>query len=106
MTKRSNDKWVERWIVPSSSGNGNYIISRDAEGNYACSCRGWTLNVRKYCPDCGLQLARKDPYCWKCKKPVENPRTERIQCQHIRIVLAGSGKRLSDATIDILAGRE
>jgi hypothetical protein len=101
----TTDKWVERWVVPSSSGNGNYIVSKDKDGNYACGCRGWTMNVRKYCPDCGLQLDRKDPYCWRCKKEVKNPRIERIECSHIREVKAGGGKKLADATIDILAGR-
>jgi len=100
------DRYVERWVVPSSSGNGNYIVSQLKDGSYACACRGWTMNVRKYCPDCGLLLNRRDPYCYKCGKVVENPRTERIECQHIAIVKAGGGKSLGDATIDILAGRE
>lgn len=101
----TDDKWVERWVIPSTSGNGNYIVSKDKEGNYACACRGWTLNVRKYCPDCTSPLDRKDPYCWKCQKPVNNPITKRIECKHIWEVKAGRGKTLGQATIDILTGK-
>ena len=100
------DRYVERWVVPSSSGNGNYIVSKLNDGSYACACRGWTMNVRKFCPIHGLLLNRKEPYCLGCRKVVEKPRTERIECSHIRIVKAGGGKSLGDATIDILAGRD
>ena len=99
------DKWLKQWVVPSSSGSGNYIVSLDKEGDWACGCRGWTMNVRRYCPDCGSQLSRKDPYCIKCRKQVENPRVERIECSHIREVKYGGGKSISEATLDILAGR-
>jgi len=107
------DRYVERWVVPSSSGNGNYIVSKLNDGSYACACRGWTMNVKKFCPDCDsritwhkLQGEDKVLYCFQCRKVVEKPRTERIECSHIRIVKAGGGKSLGDATIDILAGRD
>lgn len=102
-----NDKWVRQWVVPSSSNHGNYIVSQDKDGNYACGCRGWTMNVRKCCPDCGLQLTRgnKPLWCFKCRKTVENPRTERIECSHITTVKYGGGKSIAEATIDRLAGR-
>ena len=102
-----DDRWVRRWVIPSSSGNGVYIVSQDAEGDYACGCRGWTLNMRKFCPDCGSQLARgNDPlWCWKCRKEVTNPIKKRIECQHITIVKAGGGKTLTEAMLDRLAGR-
>jgi len=34
-------KWIKKWKVQSSSGNGNYIVSIDVNGNYGCSCPVW-----------------------------------------------------------------
>ncbi len=39
------DKWVKRWVVPSSSGHGKHIVAQDAEGKFACDCIGWTRHV-------------------------------------------------------------
>lgn len=39
------DRWVSRWCVPSSRGSGQHIVAQDAEGNFACSCIGWTRHV-------------------------------------------------------------
>jgi len=35
------DKWIKRFKVKSSSGNGYYIVAIDKEGNYGCSCPVW-----------------------------------------------------------------
>ena len=70
-----NDKWVERWVVPSESGNGEYIVSKDKDGNYACSCIGWTRH-----------FPRRD-------------------CKHIDYVRCGGATTLSQASINRLAGR-
>ena len=74
MTK-INDKWAEQWVVPSSSGDGEYIVSKDRDGNYACGCRGWTGHY---------------------------PRTD---CKHIREVLAGRALTLAQATIARMKGQ-
>ena len=34
-------KWIKKWKVQSSSGNGNYIVSIDENGHYGCSCPAW-----------------------------------------------------------------
>jgi len=35
-------KWVKKWEVPSSSGNGTYIVSIAEDGTtYGCSCPVW-----------------------------------------------------------------
>jgi hypothetical protein len=75
MASRINDKWVERWAVRSSSGKGDYIIGQTTEGEWGCSCIGWTSHV---------------------------PRTD---CRHIREVKAGRGKTVGQATIDRMLGR-
>jgi len=36
-----NDKWIKRFKVKSSSGNGYYIVAIGKEGNYGCSCPVW-----------------------------------------------------------------
>ena len=69
-----NDKWINRWIVHSSSGSGDYVIGQDADGNWGCSCIGWTRHV---------------------------PRTD---CKHIREVKNGGGATLSEAIIQRMKG--
>lgn len=70
-----DDKWVKRWVVHSESGNGDYIVGQDKDGNWGCSCRGWTSHV---------------------------PRTD---CKHIRLVKSGGGETLTEHIIAKLAGR-
>lgn len=106
-----NDKWVERWVVPSSRG-GRHIVGRDASGNWGCSCIGWTMRVKRHCPDCGSELGKFDKvsddlyrcYNRSCRKTV-TPIKSRTDCKHIVEVKGGGGKSVSDATLDILAGR-
>jgi len=40
-TTTRNDRWVKRWEVPKSSGDGNWIVAIDKDGNYGCSCPVW-----------------------------------------------------------------
>ena len=103
-----NDKWVKQWVMPSSSG-GNYIVSEDKDGNFACSCIGWTLRIKRTCPDCGSVLTKADKTddtyrCWSCRKTVQ-PDSTRVDCRHIEEVKGGGGKSVSDAMLDLLAGR-
>lgn len=37
----TNNRWVKRWEVPSSSGNGIWVVAIDINGNYGCSCPVW-----------------------------------------------------------------
>lgn len=41
MTATTKDRWVKRWEVPKSSGDGNWIVAIDKDGNYGCSCPVW-----------------------------------------------------------------
>lgn len=35
-------KWIKKWQVPSSSGNGTYVVSLAKDGTaYGCSCPVW-----------------------------------------------------------------
>ena len=36
-----NDRWVKRWYVPKSSGDGTWTVAIDKNGNYGCSCPVW-----------------------------------------------------------------
>ena len=40
-TAIKTDKWIKRWEVPKSSGDGNWIVAIDKDGNYGCSCPIW-----------------------------------------------------------------
>jgi hypothetical protein len=95
-----NDKWVERWAVRSSSGKGDYIIGKDACGNYGCSCVGWTHHT--YCPFCDSAVKKGDTTCPTCGKSGEWVRHD---CTHIYTVKAGRGRSVADATLDRMLGR-
>jgi len=69
-----DDKWVKRWVVPSSSGNGEYIVGQDKDGNWGCSCIGWTRHV---------------------------PRRD---CKHILEVKAGGGMTITEAVLSRMSG--
>ena len=34
-------KWVQKWAVPSSSSDKEYVVAVDKDGNYGCSCPVW-----------------------------------------------------------------
>ena len=36
-----SDKWIKRWPVPKSSGDGDWIVAVDKDNNYACNCPHW-----------------------------------------------------------------
>jgi hypothetical protein len=36
-----NDKWIKRWKIPKSSGDGFWTLAIDKNGNYGCSCPRW-----------------------------------------------------------------
>lgn len=93
-----NDKWVERWAIRSSSGVGDYIIGKDAEGNYGCSCIGWTSHV--YCPSCGSGMRKHYLNCPKCGEDVRANPPVRHDCSHIIEVKAGRGNSLGQAMLN------
>jgi len=69
-------EYQDQWVVHSSSGKGNYIVSQNFDGSYECGCRGWTGHM---------------------------PRTD---CRHIRSVRAGEGRTISEAVMDRLTGED
>jgi len=71
---RESDKWVKRWVIPSHTSMREYIVAQDKDGNWACSCPGWTRHV---------------------------PRTD---CKHIRTVKSGGGMSIEDNVIVKLGG--
>jgi predicted nucleic acid-binding Zn finger protein len=99
-----DDKWVKRWVVPSSSGEGEYIVGQDAEGNYGCSCPGWTRHM--YCPKCGSGVKKDDTYCACCGQVFDGLKPVRKDCRHILDVKAGRAQTLAEATLDKMKGRE
>lgn len=36
-----NGKWIKKWEVESSSGNGKYVVSLSDKGIWGCSCPVW-----------------------------------------------------------------
>jgi hypothetical protein len=41
----NDTKWKHKWACPSSSTDGYYTVAQDGEGNFACSCIGWTRHT-------------------------------------------------------------
>ena len=42
-------EYVQKWRVPGSASEP-YTVSKTSDGDYECSCKGWTLHVpRKDC---------------------------------------------------------
>ena len=35
------DRWVKRWQIPKSTGDGFWIVAIDKDGKYGCSCPRW-----------------------------------------------------------------
>ncbi len=42
-----NDPWVERWLVPRSDGEGDWVVSRKLSGSFGCSCPVWKFSKEK-----------------------------------------------------------
>lgn len=63
------DKWVKRWKVPNSNGDGTWTVAVDKDGNYGCSCPAWKFQ--------GLPFA------------------ERVACHHIVEVQRNGGEELT-----------
>lgn len=93
------DHWLQRWAVRSGTG-GDYIIGKDAEGNYGCSCLGWTLHI--YCPYCGAAVKKSEAGCSRCGRIMTPVRHD---CSHIRAVKEGRGRTIPEATLDRMLGR-
>lgn len=34
-------RWIERWSVESDDMDREYVVSRDAQGEFGCSCPQW-----------------------------------------------------------------
>lgn len=98
-----SDKWIERWAVRSSSGKGDYIVGKDAQGNYGCSCRGWTSHI--YCPNCKYSVKKGQVQCAWCGCDLERCKPIRQDCTHITTVKLGRGKTIAEATLDKMLGR-
>jgi hypothetical protein len=52
-------RWVRRWTVRGSTGN-LYTVAVDDEGDYGCSCIGWTRHVPRR--DCRhIKMVKTNP---------------------------------------------
>ena len=90
----TNDKWVNRWVVPSSSGGGDWIVGQDADGKWGCSCPGWTRHI--YCAFCGASLKKDDERCPFCG----HTEMVRRDCKHIIDAKCGRAKTVAEAVLD------
>lgn len=75
---KMSDRWIKRWKVPKSSGDGFWTVAVDKDGNYGCSCPVWKFR-RQEChhiilvKNGGGELKEKPKYILaKVLKPVYN----------------------------------
>jgi len=80
-------KWIKKWKVQSFSGNGEYTVSIDKDGNYGCSCPAWIFR-RQECHHIQsvkngngsplLPKKRPEYRLAKVLKPIYDPKTNRL----------------------------
>lgn len=97
------DKWVKRWGARSSSGGGDWIVGQDENGEYGCSCPGWTMQM--FCPACELRVKKAMTFCPHCYCDLTKNKSVRHDCYHIKEVKEGRGRPLDVAVMDKLVGR-
>jgi hypothetical protein len=83
----AKDKWVKRWKVPKSNGDGDWIVAIDGDGNYGCSCPVWKFK-RQECHHIRLvklglvsaeeSKARPEYLLAKVNKPTFDPGRNRL----------------------------
>jgi hypothetical protein len=42
-------RWISRWKVESSSGEGTYTVSQAEDGSFGCSCPQWRFRKQLVC---------------------------------------------------------
>ncbi|SRR6266566_8296667 len=57
MALKKSTQWTEQWKVLSSNGRKEYIVSKCADGTFACSCPNWTRNFPR--EDCKHILKKR-----------------------------------------------
>lgn len=88
------DKWVKRWQVPKSSGDGHWVVAIDRDGNYGCSCPVWKFK-RQECHHIKLvkqgdgniiEPAKRPEYVLaKVNKPIFDKKSNRLLCPLVGI---------------------
>ena len=68
MTKK--DKWIIRWKVENSAGDGYWTVAIDKKGNYGCSCPVWKFK-RKECKH--IKYVKENPNTETNKTEIKHP---------------------------------
>lgn len=64
------DKWINRWQVGKSTGEGYWTVAIDKDGNYGCSCPRWKFK-REQCHH--IQAVKINPSAYETNNPVILP---------------------------------
>jgi len=54
-------KWIKKWNVPRSTGEGTWTVSQDKDQNWGCSCPRWIFHREEFATllkKAGLKLAQ------------------------------------------------
>lgn len=64
------DKWVHRWYVERSTGDGTWTVAQDKDGNWGCSCPVWKFK-RQECHH--IAAVKINPLAYETQNPVTLP---------------------------------
>lgn len=88
------DRWVKRWEVPKSSGDGDWIVAIDKNGDYGCSCPVWKFK-RQECHHIKLvkmgggdiieKVNRPEYVLAAVNKPILNEKKNQLLCPLVAI---------------------
>ena len=88
------DRWIKRWKVPRSEGDGTWTVAIDKDGVYGCSCPVWKFRrlechhikqVKMGCHPEEKQKARPEPRLAMVTKPTYDPKKNVLLIPLIKI---------------------
>ena len=91
------ERWIKHWMVPRSSGEGDWTVAIDKNGVYGCSCPVWKFRrlechhikqVKMGCYPEAEQKPRPIPRLAMVAKPIFNGKTNELLIPLIKIPAA------------------
>jgi hypothetical protein len=98
------DRWKRKWLAPSSSTNGDYMVAQDYDGNFACGCRQWTMHT--YCPKCDRPLSKGWCSAHGFVTGVRKSCKHIKQVQMLELGMPSDAKTLEEAMLNRMEGKK
>jgi len=104
MNHTKTDKWIKRWEVPKSSGDGNWVVALDKDGNYGCSCPIWKFkrqechHIKQIKMNGGKEVALQEKPEYRLAK-VNKPKLDEATNRLLIPLIAIPDSHMMEATI-------